>query len=79
MLKPFTRHEPAVEALRSGGPRVVIAVGEASRGELARRSSDALADRLGTSPSTFPGDHAGFMANPEGFAAAIHKVLAEAN
>lgn len=43
MLKPFTRYQPHVETLRSGEPRVVIAVGEASGGEVARRSADALA------------------------------------
>ncbi len=54
MLKPFTRYQPDVDALRSGRPRIVIAVGETSRGELARRSADALAERLGTPAITFP-------------------------
>lgn len=76
MLKPFTRYEPAVDALRSGGPRMVIAVGEASRGEVAPRSALALAERLGTSPAIFPGDHAGFMADPESFAHTLSRVLA---
>jgi pimeloyl-ACP methyl ester carboxylesterase len=75
MLKPFTRYAPDVEALRSGTPRVVIAVGEASRGEVARRSADVLAGRLGTPPATFPGDHGGFMADPVAFADTLHRVL----
>ena len=75
MLKPFTRYQPPIEALQSG-PRVVVAVGAASRGELARRSADALAERLGQSATVFPGDHAGFMADPAGFARAIREVLA---
>jgi hypothetical protein len=78
MLKPFTRYEPAVDALRSGGPRVVIAVGEAAREEVAPRSAVALAGLLGTSPATFPGDHGGFMADPVAFADAIRHVLAPA-
>jgi pimeloyl-ACP methyl ester carboxylesterase len=78
MLKPFTRYEPPVEVLRSDGPRVVVAVGEASRGELARRSTEALAERLGTRPVVFPGDHGGFMADPAGFAATIRQVLTTA-
>ena len=77
MLKPFTRYRPAVEALRSGGPRVVVAVGETSRGEIARRSADALAERLGGAPARFPGDHGGFMADPAGFAATIRQLCAE--
>jgi pimeloyl-ACP methyl ester carboxylesterase len=77
MLKPFTLYEPPVDVLRSGQPRVVVAVGAASRGEVARRSADALAEQLGTSPVIFPGDHGGFMADPEGFATTIRKVRAE--
>jgi pimeloyl-ACP methyl ester carboxylesterase len=77
MLKPFTRYEPPVEVLRSDGPRVVVALGAASRGEIARRSAEALADRLGSSAAVFPGDHGGFMADPTGFAAAIRQVLTE--
>ena len=77
ILKPLTRYQPAVDALRSGRPRIVAAVGEASRGELARRATDALAERLGTSATTFPGDHAGFMADPVAFASTLRRVLAE--
>jgi pimeloyl-ACP methyl ester carboxylesterase len=76
MLKPFTRYKPPVDILRSGQPRVVVAVGAASRSEVARRSADALAEQLGTSPVVFPGDHGGFMADPEGFATTIRKVRA---
>jgi pimeloyl-ACP methyl ester carboxylesterase len=74
MLKPFTRYQPEVDVLRAGSPRVVVAVGETSRGEVARRSADALAERLGTTPARFPGDHGGFMADPAAFAARIRQV-----
>ena len=77
MLKPFTRYEPQVEALRAGAPRVVVAVGEASGEEIAKRSSVALAERLATTAVVFPGDHGGFMADPAGFAAAIRKELGQ--
>jgi len=78
MLKPFTRYEPPIEALRSGEPRVVVAFGAASRGQIPRRAAEALAQQLETAPVEFPGDHAGFMADPEGFATTIRKVLSEA-
>jgi hypothetical protein len=78
MLKPFTRYSPLVEALRFGKPRVLIGVGEASHGELAPRAALALAERLDTLPTHFPGDHGGFMADPEGFAETLRKALAEA-
>ena len=74
MLKPFTRYQPEVDVLRAGSPRVVVAVGETSRGEVARRSAEALAERLGTAPARFPGDHGGFMADPAAFAARIRQV-----
>jgi pimeloyl-ACP methyl ester carboxylesterase len=54
MLKPFTRYQPPVEILRWGGPRVLVAVGAASGNEIARRSAEALAERLETQPAVFP-------------------------
>ena len=77
MLKPFTRYQPPVEVLRWGGPRVIVAVGATSGDEIARRSAEALADRLGTPPVVFPGDHGGFMADPAAFAGTIREVMTE--
>ena len=54
-------------------------MGETSGEEIAPRSTLALAERLGTPAIPFPGDHAGFMGDPEGFAAAVRRVLAEAD
>ncbi|HEY5978446.1 MAG TPA: alpha/beta hydrolase [Microlunatus sp.] len=75
MLKPFTRYAPDVHALRDGPVRVRVAVGAASGREVARRSAEALADRLGQTPVVFPSHHAGFMEDPAGFAAAVREVL----
>jgi hypothetical protein len=55
-----------------------VAVGAASRGEIARRSAEALAERIGTPAVVFPGDHGGFMADPATFAAAIQQVMTSA-
>lgn len=77
MLKPFLRYEPKIDVLRAGSPRVVVAVGAASDGEIPQRSCDELAKRLGTPLTIYPGDHAGFIADPEGFAATIRQVLSE--
>ena len=76
MLRPFLRYRPDIDALRSG-PRVVVAIGADTGADIAGRSSEALAEQLGSSPAIFPGDHAGFMADPAAFAEAIRKVLAE--
>ena len=74
MLKPFTRYAPDVDVLRSGTPRVVVAVGETSHGEIACRSAEALAQRLGSTPVPFPGSHGGFMEDPAGCAAVIRQL-----
>jgi hypothetical protein len=42
---------------------------------MASRSAVALAEQLAIPTTTFPGDHGGFMADPEGFASAIRRVL----
>jgi len=44
MLKPFTRYQPPVDVLRSPAPRLVVGVGATSGGEIAQRSSEALAE-----------------------------------
>ncbi len=77
MLKPFTRYQPDLDALRTAGARVVIAIGQTSQSEIAARSTLALAEQLGTPPVTLPGDHAGFIAEPAVFAETVRRVLAQ--
>lgn len=76
MLKPFTRYRPDARALRSGGPRVLVGVGEASGAGVAVRSARALAAGLGAEPTVFPGDHGGFMADVAAFAAVLRPLFA---
>lgn len=73
MWLPLGDYDPDVSALRS--LPVTVAVGEASEGQLAHRTSLALADRLGAEPVVFPGDHGGFGSHPEAFADRLHGVL----
>ena len=70
-------------ALRAASTRVVIGVGAESGQGIAGRAGLAVAERLGTPPVTFPGDHGGFLGGehgqtgePDAFAATLHKVLA---
>ncbi|HEX2766091.1 MAG TPA: alpha/beta hydrolase [Candidatus Limnocylindria bacterium] len=79
-----TSYEPDVEALRSAPTRLVVAVGEESEGELARRGGEAIAERLGQEPVVFPSGHGGFlggeygqMGAPDAFAARLREVLAQ--
>ena len=74
-LRPIGVYVPDVVALRAGSPRVVVGVGQNSAGQLAHRAAVALAERLGTTPVTFPGDHGGYGAQPAAFAETLHRVL----
>jgi pimeloyl-ACP methyl ester carboxylesterase len=69
-------------ALRAAPARVVIGVGAASASAPAGRAAAAVAERLGSAPVTFPGDHAGFLGGeygtvgkPDEFAATLRQVL----
>jgi pimeloyl-ACP methyl ester carboxylesterase len=66
---------PDVDALRASPARVVVGIGESSAGQLAHRTAAALAEKLGTKPVTFPGDHLGFGSHPDTFAATLHRVF----
>jgi hypothetical protein len=74
-VKPISLYVPDVATLRAGSARVVVGVGETSTGQLAHRSAVALAERLGTGPMTFPGDHGGYGRQPAAFSARLHQVL----
>jgi pimeloyl-ACP methyl ester carboxylesterase len=74
-IRQISGYAPDVAALRDGPARIVVGVGENSAGQLAHRGAIALAERLGTPPVTFPGDHGGFGSRPGPFADTLHKVL----
>ena len=74
-VPPFNKYGPDIAALQASSVRVVAAMGEASEGEPPHRAALAVAERLGTQPVVFPGDHGGFGAQPEAFAAKLHEVL----
>jgi len=74
-IRPISGYAPDVATLRDGSARIVVGIGETSAGQLAHRAAVALAERLGTPPVTFPGDHGGFGSRPGQFAETLHKVL----
>jgi pimeloyl-ACP methyl ester carboxylesterase len=74
-VRASTHWEPDLEALRAAATRIVIGVGEESRGQVCDRTSTALAAALGIEPTTFPGDHTGFADDPGAFAARLREVL----
>ncbi|GAA4902539.1 pimeloyl-ACP methyl ester carboxylesterase [Actinomycetospora succinea] len=75
LLRPTTHFRPDVDALRAGGPRIVVGIGEDSAGQLCDRTSRALAAALGVAPTLFPGDHVGFAEDPAAFLPALRAVL----
>jgi pimeloyl-ACP methyl ester carboxylesterase len=79
-----THHEHDFDALRAASTRIVPAVGAESEGELAHRGGLAVAERLGTEPVTFPGNHGGFLGgefgfngDPAAFAITLREVLGQ--
>ncbi|WP_448612957.1 alpha/beta fold hydrolase [Modestobacter sp. URMC 112] len=76
-LRATTGWRPDVAALRAGPTRIVVGIGEQSTGQLCDLTSRALAAALGVEPAFFPGDHAGFAADPAGAAARLRAVLGE--
>jgi pimeloyl-ACP methyl ester carboxylesterase len=77
-----SHYEHDFGALRAAPTRVIVAVGEESGQMVAGRAGVAVAERLGTTPVTFPGGHDGFlggeyggMGKPDAFAATLRTVL----
>ncbi|MFE6667787.1 alpha/beta fold hydrolase [Streptomyces sp. NPDC057697] len=74
-LRGTARYVPDIAALTAAPTRVLVGVGADSQGLITYRTSLVLAELLGTRPVEFPGDHAGFLGDPEGFAEALRKTL----
>jgi hypothetical protein len=74
-MLPLSQYRADVTALKSGAPKIIVALGAASVGQPIYKMGTALAEALGVQPTTFPGDHMGFGMGPAGFAAALGDVL----
>jgi pimeloyl-ACP methyl ester carboxylesterase len=79
-----THYEPDFAALKAASTRIVMAAGVESEGQMAYRGAAAAAERLGTTPVSFPSDHGGFLGgeygqagDPDVFAAKLREVLDE--
>jgi pimeloyl-ACP methyl ester carboxylesterase len=70
-----TGYQHDFAALTAAPPHIVVGVGADSGATLPARAAAALAERLGTTPVTFPGDHVGFRSQPEVFAVALRQAL----
>lgn len=74
-LRASVSWQPDFDALRGSGVRIVVGIGEESGDQLCERTSTALAAALGVEPDRFPGDHTGFVDQPEPFATRLRAVL----
>jgi pimeloyl-ACP methyl ester carboxylesterase len=68
-------YEHDFAALAAAPVRIVVGVGADSAAQLPGRAAVAIAERLGTAPVIFPGDHGGFGSQPEAFATTLRQVL----
>lgn len=71
-MMPLSLYTPDVTTLKTGTPRIVVAIGEASAGQPIEEMSLALATKLGIAPTAYPGDHMGFGPQAAEFAEALH-------
>ena len=77
-----TSHRLDVDALAASPTRIVIAVGEESKGIFTGRTSEATAELLGQKATVFPSHHGGFnggesgyAGKPEAFARRLREIL----
>jgi clorobiocin biosynthesis protein CloN7 len=75
LIRPTTNFRPDIAALRASPVRIVVGAGITSKGQLANRAAVALASELGTDVVEFPGDHGGFLAQPDEFGRVLGKAL----
>ncbi|ATG54369.1 alpha/beta hydrolase [Brachybacterium ginsengisoli] len=80
---PVTDYVPDLEALRAQSGKLVLGLGEQTGQAITARSTAALAERLGVTTTSFPGDHGGFHAgdpsnpgDPAAFAERLREVFA---
>ena len=74
-MRPSIEFRPDLAALRAGRTRIMVGIGEESTGQVCDRTSTALATALGIEPVTFPGDHIGFVDDPDRFAQVLRTLL----
>jgi pimeloyl-ACP methyl ester carboxylesterase len=67
-MLPLSIYTPDVATLKTGTPKIVVAIGEQSAGQPISDMSLALASALGVQPIGLPGDHVGFESQPAAFA-----------
>lgn len=76
-LMPLSLYEPNVAALKASNVPVRVGLGKESAGQIIYEIGLACADKLGTTPVMFPGDHIGFGMHAEEFARTLSQTISE--
>jgi len=79
IIRETPRFVPDTQALKASATKIVIAIGEASAGQMPHRAAASLAAKLGLRPIVFPGDHQGFATHTRDWAAAVERALGDAS
>lgn len=74
-LRASDQWVPDLPMLRRSAARIVVGVGAGSAGQACDLTAAALATQLGIERATFPGDHTGFVHDPDGFANQLREIL----
>jgi hypothetical protein len=74
-ILPLSEYVPDIIKLREGAAGVVVGAGAQSEGQTTYRTTAALAEKLGLKPIIFPGDHMGYVSQPDAFAEALQRSL----
>jgi pimeloyl-ACP methyl ester carboxylesterase len=75
-LLPIALYQPDFSALQVAPTRVIAAGGTTTRGQFPWRTAIALAERLDTPLTDFPGGHDGFASDAKEFATVLRRTLA---
>jgi pimeloyl-ACP methyl ester carboxylesterase len=75
VLRQFTAYAPDLDALKPLAPRLTLAAGVDSRGQLLHRTAALTAELSGADFVEFPGGHIGVAEHPAEFAERVAQVL----
>ncbi|MDX6363606.1 MAG: hypothetical protein QOC85_2616 [Streptomyces sp.] len=77
VLRQFTAYPPDLAALKAEAPRLVLAAGTDSRGQLLHRTAALTAELTGAGFAEFPGGHVGVVQHPGEFAERLAEALTQ--
>ena len=75
VMRRFTAYAPDLDALKALSPRLTLAAGVDSRGQLLHRTATLTAELSGAGFVEFPGGHIGVAEHPAEFAERVAQVL----